>query len=178
MHKSILLVSLIVPALFTGCVGTGPNTQQGAVAGGTLGAIAGAVIGNNSRGGDALGGAVLGGIAGALAGGALGNSVDQQKGTLYDSYGYPVEGGYRRTVVTQQVTTTAAPQPPPAPAENIGPAPAPNAVWVPGFWIYDGRSYTWNAGKWEVPPPNAHSYVAAHWAPQGSGYVYVPGAWQ
>ena len=39
--KPFLIAPLALSFLFTGCVGTGPNTQQGAVAGGALGALAG-----------------------------------------------------------------------------------------------------------------------------------------
>ena len=80
-----LTLTLALALPLTGCVGTGPNTQQGGVAGGAIGAVAGAIIGNNSRGHDAVGGAILGGIAGALAGGAIGNSLDHQRGTIYTS---------------------------------------------------------------------------------------------
>ncbi|MDB6168113.1 MAG: hypothetical protein JWM88_977, partial [Verrucomicrobia bacterium] len=41
MHvKTLFLPALLTTALLSGCVGTGPNTQQGAVAGGALGALA------------------------------------------------------------------------------------------------------------------------------------------
>lgn len=172
MRKLILSVSsLAIASLWSGCVGVGPNTQQGAVTGGTLGAIAGAVIGHNSRGGDTLGGAILGGAAGAIAGGTLGNSVDNQRGTLYDQ-GY----GYRR--VRGYPTEVAPPQPPPAPAETVTAAPAANAVWVPGYWVYDGRAYSWVGGRWEIPPQNAHTYVASHWENQGNGPIYVQSYWR
>jgi hypothetical protein len=172
MNKHTLLASsLALSALLSGCVGTGPNTQQGAVTGGTIGAIAGAIIGHNSRGGDALGGAILGGTAGAIAGGTLGNSVDQQRGTLY---GYPEQPRvYRRTMVQP-----SAPPPPPAYTEAVPPPPASNAIWVPGYWTYDGRGYGWVAGVWEIPPPNAHAYVAAHWENQGGRSVYVQSSWR
>src|ERR1051326_7416609 len=106
----------------TGCVGTGPNTEQGAVTGGTRGAIAGGVIGHNSRGGDAVGGAILGATAGAIAGGTIGNSVDHQNGTVY---GYPEERRYRTTRYE-----SAPPPPPAAPAETIPPSPAGTAGGV------------------------------------------------
>ena len=86
--KSILAITTAA-ALCAGCVGTGPNTQNGAVAGGALGALAGAIIGNNSGGHNALGGAAIGAVAGAIAGGALGNSVDHQNGTIYRSVRAP-----------------------------------------------------------------------------------------
>lgn len=171
MYKSTFLSPLLaLSALLSGCVGTGPNTQQGAVTGGTLGAIAGAVIGHNSRGGDALGGAILGATAGALAGGAIGNSVDHEQGTVY---GYPSERRYR-------VARVQSPPPAPPPiAERISsPSPAPNAFWAPGYWLYDSRGYSWVPGHWEVPPPFAHSYVAAHWEYQNGQYVFIRSYWQ
>lgn len=170
MNKHTLLIpALALAALLSGCVGTGPNTQQGAVNGGMLGALAGAIIGHNSRGGDTLGGAILGGTVGAIAGGTLGNSVDQQRGTIY---GYPDERGYRR-VRTEQV-----PPPPAAYTETVSAPPAPNAIWVPGYWAFDGRGYRWIAGAWEIPPPNARSYIVAHWENHGGQSVYVPGYWR
>jgi hypothetical protein len=168
-RTSLIAGSLAMSALLSGCVGTGPNTQQGAVTGGALGALAGAIIGHNSRGGDALGGAILGGTAGALAGGAIGNSVDHQQGTVY---GYPDERG-RRRVRVQEV-----PPPPPPYKETVSAPPAPNAIWIPGYWSYDRQGYSWISGVWEIPPPNAHAYVAAHWERQGNRDVYLPASWR
>src|SRR4051812_46273998 len=80
-NTSILAAGLSV-VFFTGCVGTGPNTQRGAVGGAALGALAGAIIGNNS-GGNGGSGPLIGAAAGALAGGTMGNAVDNDNGTLY-----------------------------------------------------------------------------------------------
>jgi len=172
MNKhTLLLPALTLSALLSGCVGTGPNTQQGAVNGGAIGALAGAIIGHNSRGGDTLGGALLGGTVGAIAGGTLGNSIDQKNGTVY---GYPEERGYRRTRMEQ----VAPPPPPPAYTETVPASPAANAMWIPGYWAFDGRGYRWIAGSWEIPPPNARAYVVAHWENQGGSTVYVPGYWR
>ncbi len=173
MIKQTLLVSTLAMSLLgAGCVGTGPNTQQGAVAGGTLGAIAGAVIGHNSRGGDSLGGAILGGTVGAIAGGTMGNAQDQKNGTLYPAY--PNEPRYRRVPVSY-----APPPAPPTPAsEAVTPSPAPNALWVPGYWSYDGYRYNWVAGHWEIPPPNARAYVVAHWEQRPEGYAFVQSYWR
>ena len=178
MHKPALLIStLSLCALLTGCVGSGPNTEQGAVTGGALGALAGGIIGNNSRGGDALGGAIIGAAAGAVAGGVIGNSVDQERGTIYQPngrYGNPDDRGYR----VARAQTQAIPQPPPTPNEAVPPSPAPNAVWIAGYWIYDGRNFTWTSGRWEIPPPFAHSYVAAHSEVRNGQTVFVQGYWQ
>lgn len=179
MKKSVLLLSgLACATLLSGCVGTGPNTEQGALGGGALGALAGAIIGHNSRGGDALGGAILGAAGGALAGGLIGNSVDQERGTLYGgpdrrvrAYGYPDERSYR-------VVHATPPPPPQTPREVVPSAPAPNAVWIAGYWIYDGHSYTWTTGRWEIPPPLARAYVPAHSEMRNGQIVFVPGYWQ
>jgi len=174
MNKSTFLVpAVVLPLLFSGCVGVGPNTQQGAVNGGALGAIAGAVIGHNSRGGDTLGGAILGGTLGAIAGGTIGNSVDNQRGTLYD---YPPGAGYRTYRYGRVIESS--PPPPPASAEAVSAPPAPNALWVPGYWSFDGARYIWITGQWEIPPPNAGAFIVAHWEGRGDGYVYVPGYWR
>jgi hypothetical protein len=177
MNKSAILASgLMLVTLLTGCVGTGPNTEQGAITGGALGALAGGIIGHNSRGGDAFGGALLGAAAGAVAGGVIGNNVDQERGTVYGPsnppgrYGNPDDRGYR-------VSRVETPPPPPTPVENMTPSPAPNALWVPGYWVYDGR-YNWVAGRWEIPPPLARTYVPAHSEMRDGRPVYVPGYWQ
>lgn len=175
MRKYVILFStLSASVLLTGCVGTGPNTQQGAVTGGALGALAGAIIGHNSGSGNTLGGALIGGAAGALAGGTLGNSVDHERGSVYGDRVAVSDRGYR---VVQQVPP-APPPPPPAPTELVTPSPAANAVWIPGYWSFNGSSYHWVAGHWEIPPANTNTYVAAHWENQGSGYYFVPAYWR
>src|SRR5436305_6705503 len=85
--NTTIALSLALAALCSGCVGTGPSTQQGAVTGAALGAIAGGIIGNNSRHGDTLGGAAIGAIAGGVAGATIGNQADHQNGTIYQQPG-------------------------------------------------------------------------------------------
>ena len=55
--KTKPILSIFAAALIcAGCEGNGPNTQNGAVAGGALGALTGAIIGNNSGGHNGLAG--------------------------------------------------------------------------------------------------------------------------
>jgi hypothetical protein len=170
MKKELSLgTTLCVLPFLTGCVGVGPNTQQGAVVGGAIGALAGAVIGHNSHGGESLGGALLGGTAGAIAGGTLGNSVDNEQGTLYG--GSPPMGS------TAFVRSVPAP-PSFHPDEIHTPPPTPASVWIAGYWIFDRGSYRWMAGHWEVPPPNTRVYMAPHWERRAGGYGYAPGYWR
>src|SRR5690348_5418056 len=111
-------VTLALAALCSGCVGSGPNTEQGAVIGGAAGALAGGIIGNNSRHGNTLGGAAIGAAAGGLAGAAVGNSLDHQRGTIYQS-------DARSEYVVQE-----PPAPPPPPREVVTVRPAREAIWI------------------------------------------------
>lgn len=45
---------------------------------------------------------------------------------------------------------------PPAPAapeeQHANSGPAPDAIWVPGYWHWDGVGFLWVAGRWSVRP--------------------------
>jgi hypothetical protein len=171
--RTITFSTLALSLLLSGCVGTGPNTQNGAVAGGAIGALAGAIIGNNSRGGNSVGGALIGGAVGAIAGGTIGNNKDHQEGTLYGNY----DEAYN-----SRVEMRGPPPPPPAPLTEVIPAaPTNGALWIPGYWSFESRggdTYTWVGGHWEVPPPNVRNFVTAHWERHGHRYVWVQSYWQ
>ncbi|MBI4830519.1 MAG: cell envelope biogenesis protein OmpA [Candidatus Lindowbacteria bacterium] len=65
-----LIVSLLLSAVMVSCTAT----QQGAVAGGAIGAGTGAIIGHQS--GHTGEGAVIGGAIGAVSGGLIGHGID------------------------------------------------------------------------------------------------------
>lgn len=76
MYTRILLICAIgAAAMFTGCNTT--PTQDGAIAGGALGAGAGAIIGHQS--GKTGEGALIGAGVGALGGALIGDQVDENK---------------------------------------------------------------------------------------------------
>lgn len=169
--KSLTITCAGLALLLAGCEGTGPNTQNGAVTGGVLGAIAGGIIGNNS-GHNAVGGALIGGAIGAIAGGTIGNQIDHERGTVYTSQ-------------YQATTTVYAPQvppppPPPGSMDSAPPPPSPDAVWIQPHYDYEGASYVWVPGYWTIPPPGYRYYVTAHWAwsPRYGQYVYIRGYWR
>lgn len=162
MNHKLAGSSLALCALLTGCVGTGPNTQQGAVAGGALGAVTGAIIGNNSGGRNGAAGALIGAIAGAIAGGTIGNSIDNQNGTIY---GRPL------------AAVPAQPAYPVSPDAMV-PQPSPNAVWVPGYWEWTGAQYVWAPGYWAVPPAGCTVFVQGGWIFHGGGYYYRRPYWR
>jgi len=166
--SSLLLAAGLVSTLFTGCVGTGPNTQQGAVGGAAVGALLGAVIGNNSGGHHAGEGALIGAAAGAIAGGTMGNAVDHQNGTLYTS----------EAQATTNVVYEAPPQAPVVREEVIFARPSREMVWIGGYWVFTGRGgYAWVPGRWVVPPPHCTVFVAPHWQRRHGNSVYVQGYW-
>lgn len=166
-NKTLLITALTLSALVAGCEGTGPNTQNGAVAGGALGALVGGIVGHNSGIGTG-GGMLIGAAAGAIAGGTLGNAADHQNGTIYHS----------EAEATTNVVVEAPPAPPPPPSEVMTYQPRPDAVWVSGYYAYDGYRYVWVQGHWEIPPPGYHYFHPAYWAPRGGTYVYVRGYWR
>jgi hypothetical protein len=163
-----LALGLALCLVGAGCEGNGPNTQNGALAGGALGALAGGIIGNQSH--NALGGALIGGAIGAIAGGTIGNNIDHENGTIYGS----------EAQATTTVYVSSPPPPPPAPGDAyMGPPPFPGAVWINGYWAWDGREYVWAAGHWIQAPPGYSYYIAPHWGYRPDGrYVYIRGYWR
>lgn len=76
MSHNNLLLWCAVPALgllVSGCA-TASHTERGALLGGSLGALTGAIIGNQS--GESGAGAAIGGIMGAATGALIGNAED------------------------------------------------------------------------------------------------------
>jgi hypothetical protein len=68
---------------------------------------------------------------------------------------------------------------PPAPiAERRVIAPGPGYVWQPGFYRWEGRRYTWVAGRWDRPPRAHARWVPAHWAHDHRGWYLVQGSWR
>lgn len=110
----------------------------------------------------------------------------------------------RTTIVNSEIS---APPPPPPRAEVQPPRPSQHARWIPGYWLYEDKSFHWLAGLWEVPeadvqhaltmqaptpppvepardePTEAAPVRAAVWTPgswqwDGRAYVWIAGAWR
>jgi hypothetical protein len=68
--------------------------------------------------------------------------------------------------------------PPPARVELIPPAPAPEALWIDGHWIWTAGGYAWHAGRWEPARVGAH-YAPATTVRRSNGeLLYYVGSWQ
>ncbi len=70
--------------------------------------------------------------------------------------------------------------PPPPRRERIDERhrPSRDAVWITGFWRYDGRAYVWMPGRWELPPRGNHEWIEPRWENRGGGYVFIEGHWR
>lgn len=73
--RVLTIVAVLAASVAVGCNTT--PTQQGAIAGGAVGAGAGAIIGNQS--GKSGEGALIGAGVGALGGALIGDQVDEHK---------------------------------------------------------------------------------------------------
>lgn len=84
-----------------------------------------------------------------------------------------------------QPPAIVVPWAPPPMLVEVPPPPPPSAVWVGGYWVWQG-TWVWAHGYWAMPPqPGYHwvspyyehrdgavVFVAAHWA--APGVVFVP----
>ena len=80
------------------------------------------------------------------------------------------------SVFAAQVSVGIRIGPPPAPrvVRVLPPRPAPEFVWVEGYWYAVGRGYRWHDGYWTRPP-----YEGAHWvAPHHDGQQFFAGYWE
>lgn len=67
--------------------------------------------------------------------------------------------------------------PPPQPvAEAPSRPPAPQAIWVAGYWHWTGMQYTWIPGHWETPPPGSLWHAPRYSLREGT-YFYEAGSW-
>jgi hypothetical protein len=84
-----------------------------------------------------------------------------------------------RPVTTVQERVVVLREAPPAPKpEVVIVQPAPDNVWVPGYWRPMGGSWEWVSGHWEAPPSGRRVWVPARYETSDSGVVYVEGYWR
>lgn len=69
-------------------------------------------------------------------------------------------------------------QAPPEPKyEHPSEPPAPDVMWVPGYWYWGGTTYLWVGGRWAAPPAAGHIYVRSGWVVRDGRHHYVRGYW-
>ena len=69
--------------------------------------------------------------------------------------------------------------PPPPMVEVRAVAPAPDFVWVAGFYRWNGGAYVWLPGHWDRPPRRGAQWDSGHWVrDQRHGWYFVDGRWR
>jgi hypothetical protein len=103
------------------------------------------------------------------------------------------EGHWRASVMARPTVIYQPPPPPPQPIEvetappppivEVRPvAPFAGAVWIPGYWHWNGERHVWLAGTWSAPR-EGYVWVPARWEAPGHGrgmgrHRFVPGHWE
>jgi outer membrane protein OmpA-like peptidoglycan-associated protein len=87
---AVVLITLLAAVPAFAQVDDHAKAKKGAIIGGTLGALAGAVISNNRKGHSAKRGAIVGGVAGVAAGAIVGAMMDKQERELRQIQGVDV----------------------------------------------------------------------------------------
>jgi len=76
------------------------------------------------------------------------------------------------------VADVAVGQAPPAPRVEVQSAPPyAGAVWIGGYWSWNGRQYVWVPGTWSAPRPG-FVWVPGHWKTTPVGWKWAPGHWR
>jgi len=79
--------------------------------------------------------------------------------------------------IVAELTTTAPAAPPAQKTETATVAPVRTAVWLPGFWQWDGAAWVWIAGSWQLAPEARVTWRVPEWRPRGNVHVLIPGGW-
>lgn len=66
--------------------------------------------------------------------------------------------------------------PPPMLVESPPPPPMPEAVWVGGYWGWQGQ-WVWCAGRWLSPPQAGYRWVQPYYENRDGAVIFVGGHW-
>jgi len=66
--------------------------------------------------------------------------------------------------------------PPPMLVEPAIPLPYASAVWVGGYWVWEGN-WVWAAGHWMAPPRPNYAWVQPYYEHRDAGVVFITGHW-
>lgn len=66
--------------------------------------------------------------------------------------------------------------PPPMLVEVPSPAPFPAAVWVGGYWVWQGN-WIWAHGRWVAPPGADYGWVHPYYEHRGDEVIFIDGHW-
>ena len=67
--------------------------------------------------------------------------------------------------------------PPPPIVEEVYAAPAPDFIWIGGYWSWTG-AWVWVPGHYARPPHAGAVWVAGGWHARGRSWVWAGGHWR
>jgi hypothetical protein len=67
--------------------------------------------------------------------------------------------------------------PPELPYYAQPPIPAPDYLWTPGYWAWDGNDYYWVPGTWVQPPTVGVLWTPPYWGWSNGAYLFHNGYW-
>jgi hypothetical protein len=87
----------------------------------------------------------------------------------------PRPPAYYNPPATAEVTVGQAPPAPQVEAQTA--PPYSGAVWIGGYWAWNGRQYIWVPGSWSAPRPG-FVWVPGHWKATPGGWKWAAGHWR
>jgi hypothetical protein len=91
----------------------------------------------------------------------------------------PVAPGYVYQPPAPPEQAMVVEAPPPQPLVEVRPAlPFPGAIWIPGFWNWNGNRHVWVGGRYSARPAG-YGWEENRWERRGDGHwVHRPGHWR
>lgn len=84
---------------------------------------------------------------------------------------------HRRRACAPAATVVYVDTAPPAlVVETKPPRPTPTAIWIDGYWQWNGHKHIWVAGHWDKKP-KGNGWVPGRWDKKSRGWVWTPGHW-
>ena len=87
-----------------------------------------------------------------------------------------VLGVYFEPPMEQPLPVMVAWAPPPMLVEAPPPMPFPDAIWIGGYWTWQGN-WVWAAGRWSAPPQPHYHWVHPYYEHRDDAVIFVGGHW-
>jgi hypothetical protein len=88
----------------------------------------------------------------------------------------PVVSVYVEPPLSQPPPIAVGWAPPPMLVEGPPPPPFPEAVWVGGYWVWEGN-WVWAHGHWMPPPRPSYVWVHPYYENRDGVVIFITGHW-
>ena len=88
----------------------------------------------------------------------------------------PVVSVYEEPPLSEPAPIAVGWAPPPMLVEVPPPPPFPYAVWVGGYWVWQGN-WVWAHGHWMAPPRAQYVWVHPYYEHRGDAVIFINGHW-